>query len=95
MRWTVSRASAQLLQEVSKVLRDEVLQSTLEFAGPKLNSQSWQDNHVGMITLGSVMEGPSSEALQRNLAPAYATIFQMWDSSPSSRVRQSTAWLIA
>ena len=59
----MSRASGQLLQEVAKVLRDQLLDSTLQFAGPKLNSQSWKDNHVGMIALGSIMEGPTPEAL--------------------------------
>ena len=50
---------------------------------------------MGMLTLGSIMEGPSAEALAHQLGSAYETIFQMWDSSPSSRVRQATAWLIS
>ena len=48
-----------------------------------------------MIALGSVMEGPSADALARELDPAYATIFHMWDTAQSSRVRQATAWLIS
>ncbi len=41
------------------------------------------------------MEGPSAQALTQQLEPAYETIFQMWDSSASSRVRVVTAWLIS
>ena len=41
------------------------------------------------------MEGPTVGALVNKLTPAYATIFQMWDQSPSSRVRMGTAFLIS
>ena len=41
------------------------------------------------------MDGPSAQALTQELEPAYQTIFQMWDSSASSRVRVVTAWLIS
>ncbi len=48
-----------------------------------------------MLALGSVMEGPSAEALACEFAPAYETIFLLWDGASESRVRQATAWLIA
>ena len=48
-----------------------------------------------MLALGSVMEGPSQEAICRELEMAYKTIFDMLSSSSSSRVRQATAWLIS
>lgn len=75
MSWTVSRAAASLLVEVAKLLGDQILDETIAFAGQKLNSQSWQDHHVGMMALSSVMEGPTQHALVASLTPAYATIF--------------------
>ena len=95
MRWTVSRAAVALLTEVAKLLGDQILEDTINFAGQKLNLQTWQDHYIGMMALGSIMEGPTVGALVNKLTPAYATIFQMWDQSPSSRVRMSTAFLIS
>ena len=34
-----------------------------------------------MVALGSVIEGPSQEAIQREIQPAYMTIFHMLSSS--------------
>ena len=47
-----------------------------------------------MVALGSIMDGPSQEAIQREIEPAYQTIFHMLSNSQSSRVRQASAWLI-
>lgn len=95
MEWTVSRASGSLLIEVAAILGDQILSETIQFASQKLQGQSWQDHYVGMLALGSIMDGPSAQALTQELEPAYQTIFQMWDSSASSRVRVVTAWLIS
>jgi len=48
-----------------------------------------------MVALASVMDGPSSDAISREVEPALPTIFNMLSSSQSSRVRQATAWLIS
>ena len=37
MRWTVSRAAVALLTEVAKLLGDQILEDTINFAGQKLN----------------------------------------------------------
>lgn len=95
MEWTVSRAAGSLLIEVAALLGDQILQDTIQFASQKLNGQAWQDRYIGMLALGSIMDGPSAEALTREFEPAYETIFILWDSASSSRVRQATAWLIA
>ncbi len=63
MEWSVSRASGSLLIEVAAILGDKILQETIQYASEKLNGQSWQDNYVGMLALGSIMEGPSADAL--------------------------------
>jgi len=81
MKWTVTRASGSLLLEVACLLGDAVIQETINFASSKLNGVSWQDHYVGMLALGSIMEGPSPEALTRELEPAYQTIFHMWDNA--------------
>lgn len=93
--WTVSRASGSLLQDVTALLGDAVLMDTIQFASEKLNGTTWKEHYVGMIALGSVMEGPSAEAIERDVGPAYMTIFHMLATSQSSRVRQASAWLIS
>ena len=42
-----------------------------------------------------MLEGPSAEKLCNELAPAYDSIFQMWDQAPQTRVRHMTAWVIS
>ena len=93
--WTVSRASGALLVEVAGILGDHVLLPTIQFATPKLNGASWQENYIGMVALGSVMEGPSEEHIQQQIEPAFSSIFNMLQTSQSSRVRYATAWLIS
>ena len=96
--WTVSRACGALLVEVAALLKDQILAETIQFASGKLadhsNQAAWQDHYVGIIALGSVMDGPSVDAIQRELDPAYATVFALLGQSGSARVRYATAWLI-
>ena len=96
--WTVSRACGALLIEIAALLQDQILAETIQFASGKLtdpsNQAAWQDHYVGMIALGSVMDGPSVDAIQRELDPAYATVFALLGQSGSARVRHATAWLI-
>ena len=98
LMWTVSRACGALLVEVAVLLKDQILAETIQFASGKLanptDQAAWQDHYVGMVALGSVMEGPSVDAIQRELEPAYATVFALLGSSGSARVRFATAWLI-
>lgn len=79
--WTVSRACGILLIEVATLLKDQILAETIQFASGKLanptDPAAWQDHYVGMMALGSVMDGPSVDAIQRELDPAYATIFAL------------------
>ena len=81
IEWTVSRASGALLVEVAGLLGDAVLTPTIQFASNQLNGTTWQENYIGMVALGSVIEGPSQEAIQREIQPAYMTIFHMLSSS--------------
>ena len=48
-----------------------------------------------MIALGSVMDGPSADLIQREMDPAYQTILNMLATNSSSRVRFGCAWLIS
>ena len=65
--WTVSRACGALLIEIAALLQDQILAETIQFASGKLtdptNQAAWQDHYVGMIALGSVMDGPSVDAI--------------------------------
>ena len=59
INWTVSRASAALLTEFTIIMQDAVLHPTIQFASTNISGQTWQEHYVGMIALGSVLEGPS------------------------------------
>ena len=94
-RWTVSRAAAQLLQEVAGLVGDAAWRPTVEFMGPKLNSDRWQDQYVGMTALGSVLEGPSSQMLFNQMEGPLGAIMQTADTNAAPRVRFTSASVIA
>ena len=85
-----------MLVEVATLLGDEILPLAIRFAGGKLNGpRGWQDQYVAMVALGSVLDGPSPDHIQRELDPAYPAIVATLGAAQSSRVRGATAWLVA
>ena len=41
MRWTVSRAAGNILIELASLLKDQIVDETINFASQKLNSDAW------------------------------------------------------
>lgn len=93
--WTVSRAAGTFLTEAALLLGDNVVQETLTFAHTKMQGQSWQENYIGLIALGSICEGPSADKIAKEFDPAFPLIVKMLSTSQSSRVRQAAAWVIS
>lgn len=57
-KWTVTRASGTLLQEVSILIRDPIWTPVISFATEKLNNEDWMNQYIGMTALGSILSGP-------------------------------------
>lgn len=51
------------LESVARTIGDEVLNPIFNFIQPKLTSQNWGDRYIAMIAFGSIIDGPSTEAL--------------------------------
>ena len=41
MRWTVSRAAGSILLELASLLKDQIVDETIQFVSQKLNSDGW------------------------------------------------------
>ena len=70
IKWTVSRAAGSLLQELALLLGDEVFPRMIQFVGDTLNVATWQQQYVGMFTLGNIIEGPTTACIELNFNPA-------------------------
>ena len=94
-KWTVSRAAAALLQEVAVLVRDPVWGPTVDYMSPKLNSNNWREQYIGMTALGSVLEGPCPELIADQMAGPFSAIMTMVDTNQVDRVRFTSAQAIA
>ncbi len=52
-------SSGVTLDNISKILGNEVVNPILEFIQPKLCSDNWIERYIGMITFGSILDGPN------------------------------------
>jgi importin subunit beta-1 len=58
-----SMTAGYTLESVAKTIGDEVLNPIFNFIQPKLTSLNWGDRYIAMIAFGSIIDGPSTEAL--------------------------------
>jgi len=93
--WTVNRASAHFLQELAMMLGNEIWDPVVQWATTKLNSEEWLEQYKGMVALGAVLEGPSSDLIALNMDQVYPSLFTLFDNSDKSKLRWATAWVIS
>ena len=74
------------LENVARTIGDDVLIPIFNFIHPKLQSTNWGDRYIGMIAFGSVIDGPSTQALVEIVAPAFESIVSMIND-PVAKVR--------
>ena len=93
-KWTVTRASGTLLQEVAILIRNPIWNPVIEFATQNLNNDDWMKQYIGMTALGSILCGPDAAFIYTELESVYPSVFTMFQNSVVPRVRYVTGWVI-
>ena len=90
--WGTSTSAACCLKIMAYLMRDEILDPVIEYAGQLIVSDSPQDRYVGLLTLGAVIDGPHSDAINKKFTPALSVLFQLLDDN-HCKVRENSAWM--
>jgi hypothetical protein len=94
-KWTVTRASGTLLQEVSILIRNPIWTPVITFATEKLNNEDWMNQYIGMTALGSILSGPDPAMIYNEMENSvFPSVFSMFNNSAIPRVRYVTGWTI-
>lgn len=81
------------LEHLAHVLKDTILDKTIEFALSKVGSQVWQERQVGFLALGAVLDGPDPAKYQHKMMGCFGAILESM-KDPMPKVKKSIAWVI-
>lgn len=51
--------AAYALENISRVIGNNVLEPIFNFIQPKIASPNWGDRYIGMVAFGSIIDGPN------------------------------------
>jgi len=66
--WNVSLSSGCALEYLALIMKEEIMESVINFSFPKLASGNWIDRYVGNLALGAIVEGPNPEFFKTAMA---------------------------
>lgn len=89
--WNVVMAAGTCVELMAKAAKDAVLDITMAFVAPNIQSANWAEREAAVMAFGSVLEGPDLSKLvqivQSSLQPLAAMI-----KDESLSVRETVAW---
>ncbi len=59
--WGTSTSAASCLKILASLMKDDIVDPILDFAGPKIVNNNPKEVYVGLLTLGTIVEGPKKE----------------------------------
>ena len=94
MQWTVQKSSALLLSKVSHLLKDNVWHKTIEFVKARIGSANWIEQMTAIHALGSVLDGPDTNLIAKDLVELYDSIVVKLSESSVQRLRFTICWFL-
>eukprot|EP00053_Salpingoeca_punica_P019522 m.198216 g.198216 ORF g.198216 m.198216 type:complete len:874 (-) comp17673_c0_seq1:2360-4981(-) len=91
--WNLSKAASVCLTLIALCAEDDVLQFVVPFVRENVSNPQWQFRDAAVLAFGSVLEGPSGEAIVGIIETALAHIMTMMQD-PSPVVKDTVAWLL-
>lgn len=93
--WDVSHAAATCLSYMAECVRDKILPVVLPLFTTHANNEQWCVRDAATVAFGSIMQGPSTEALRPYLSdPSLLKLFMDHMHDANVVVRGSTAWTL-
>ena len=92
--WSPSKAAAVCLSLLANVTEDDILPLVIPFIEQNIAKPDWQFRDAAVVSLGSILDGPTPDQLESLLEPAMGTLIALFDDE-SIAVRDSVAWCIS
>lgn len=91
--WNISMAAATLLESLSKVICDQVVDLVLPFVTNNINNANWRVKEAAIMAFGMILEGPSGDKLIPLVQQAMPFLINCM-KDPKPLVRDTSAWTI-
>lgn len=92
--WNMSMSAATLLTLMAVIVGDELVSVVLPFVQQHIQSDQWNYKEAGTMAFGSIMEGPSVEAIGPYVEQSIPVLLAAMADS-HVLVKDTTAWTIA
>eukprot|EP00467_Chlorarachnion_reptans_P001009 CAMPEP_0114495092 /NCGR_PEP_ID=MMETSP0109-20121206/5014_1 /TAXON_ID=29199 /ORGANISM="Chlorarachnion reptans, Strain CCCM449" /LENGTH=972 /DNA_ID=CAMNT_0001672199 /DNA_START=429 /DNA_END=3347 /DNA_ORIENTATION=+ len=93
--WNSAKASAASLELMSRLVGDSMLEYLLPRIQQFLTSNNWREQEAGLMALGSILDGPSNQALEQSITPQLLSLVFNMLSYEHVLVRDSAAWIVS
>lgn len=90
--WGVSTSAACGLKSMATLMKDDILEPVIQSQGANLTSSNPKDIYVGLLSLGSIIDGPSSAHLVDKFSGAMSILLDLL-THPNTKVSETCAWL--
>lgn len=87
----IAMTAGYTLENVSRAIKNEVINPIFDFITPKMNSGNWGERYISMIAFASIVEGPQPETLIPIIQDAFPSMMNMIND-PVPKVRQTVAF---
>ena len=91
--WNKKKAMCNLLQLIGVTLGDDIIQPIDDFISSRVTKESsLKDKCAGLVILGSIIKGPSTDRFSEILSPSLLKIILGFYEDESERLKEITSW---
>ena len=94
LEWNGTSSKFSCLRYLARVMKDSILNPIINFTGELIGSDNDELRYIGILSLGSALEGPSRERLFDELSPAFSLIMEFM-VSPNEQLREIACWFVS
>lgn len=75
--WGVGTSASCCLRAIAQLMKNDILELMIEYAGPYLVSIQPKDIYIGIMSLGAVLQGPDENCIKDRFQQAMSTIIDL------------------
>lgn len=92
--WNPCKAAGVCLSLMASCCEDAIVQQVCPFVVENISKEDWKLRDAAIMALGSIMEGPDPEELQKNIIPFVGPLITLMSSDSQVQVKDSAAWTL-